>query len=44
VKLAGVTLNQFVKTGLIAILFIIAFKYLAARSNIPGLQQVAGAV
>jgi hypothetical protein len=43
-RLAGVTLNQFVKIGLIAVLFIIAFKYLAAKSNIPGLQSVAGAV
>lgn len=43
-KLAGVTLNQFLKTGVIAVLFIIVFKYLAAKSNIAGLQSVAGAV
>jgi hypothetical protein len=43
-RLAGVTLNQFVKIGVIAVLFIIAFKFLAAKSNIPGLQAVAGAV
>jgi hypothetical protein len=43
-KLAGVTLTQFVKTGLIALLFILLFKYVAARSNVAGLQSVAGAV
>lgn len=43
-KLAGVTLNQFIKTGLIAVLFIIAFKMLAQRSGIDGLQKIAGAV
>lgn len=43
-QLAGVTLSQFVKTGIIAILFIVLFKALALRSNIPGLQAVAGAV
>ena len=43
-RLAGVTLNQFVKTGIIAVLFIIAFKYLAAKVNVPGLQAVASAV
>ena len=43
-KLAGVTLNQFLKIGIIAVLFIVLFKYLAAKSNVPGLQAVAGAV
>lgn len=43
-SLAGVTLNQFIKTGLIAVLFIVLFKYLAMKSNLPGLQAVAGAV
>jgi hypothetical protein len=43
-RLAGVTLNQFVKIGVIAVLFIILFKYLAMKSNVPGLQAVAGAV
>lgn len=43
-RLAGVTITQFVKTGLIAVLFILLFKQLAARSGIGGLQAVAGAV
>jgi hypothetical protein len=44
VRLAGVTLSQFVKTGIIAVLFIVLFKFLALKSNLPGLQAVAGAV
>lgn len=43
-KLAGVTLHEFVKVGLIAVVFIIALRAIAARTNIPGLQAVAGAV
>lgn len=43
-KLAGVTATQFLKTGLIALLFILLFKFAAAKSNIAGLQSVAGAV
>lgn len=43
-QLAGVTLNQFVKTGLIAVLFIVVFKMLAAKSGIAGLRSVAEAV
>lgn len=43
-RLAGVSINQFLKVGITAVLFIIAFKYLAAKSNIPGLQAVAGQV
>ena len=42
---AGITaLNQFIKIGLIAVLFIVVFKYAAAKSNIAGLQSLAGAV
>jgi len=44
VKFAGVTVSQFFKIGIIAVLFIVAFKAIAVRSNIPGLQAVAGAV
>jgi hypothetical protein len=44
VRFAGVTLSQFFKIGVIAVLFIVAFKAVAVRSNIPGLQAVAGAV
>jgi hypothetical protein len=44
VKLLGVTANQFLKTGAIAVLFIVLFKMLAAKSNIRGLQSVAAAV
>lgn len=43
-KLLGVTANQFVKTGVIAVLFIIAFKVLAEKSNVGGLQAVAAKV
>lgn len=43
-RLAGVTLNQFIKTGVIAVLFIVLFKVLAERSNIAGLQAVANRV
>jgi hypothetical protein len=42
-KLAGVTLTQFLKTGLIALLFIVLFKYAAAKLNIAGLQSIAAA-
>jgi hypothetical protein len=44
VRLLGVTANQFLKTGLIAVVFIVLFKLLAAKSNIRGLQSVAAAV
>jgi hypothetical protein len=44
VKLLGVTLNQFVKTGLIAVIFIVLFKMAARRSGVRGLQSVAEAV
>jgi hypothetical protein len=43
-KLLGVTFNQFFKTGLIAVVFIVLFKMLAKRSGIGGLQTVAEAV
>ncbi|MFL5901239.1 MAG: hypothetical protein ACJ75S_08590 [Solirubrobacterales bacterium] len=43
-RLAGVSLNQFLKIGITAVLFIILFKYAAAKSNIPGLQAIAGNV
>lgn len=42
-KLAGVTLNQFLKIGIISLLFLVLFKYLAMKSNVPGLQAIAGA-
>ncbi len=41
-RLAGVSLNQFLKIGVTAVLFIILFKLAAAKSNIPGLQAIAG--
>jgi hypothetical protein len=41
VKLLGVTANQFVKTGVIAVLFIVAFKLLAEKSQIAGLNALA---
>lgn len=43
-KLAGVTASQFLKIGICAVLFIVLFKALAVRSNIPGLQAVAGTI
>lgn len=42
--LAGVTLHNFLVIGLMAVVFIVIFKQLAARSNIAGLQAFAGAV
>jgi hypothetical protein len=44
VRLFGVTLTQFLRIGVIAVLFIVLFKVLAAKSGIAGLQAVAGAV
>lgn len=43
-KLLGVTANQFVKTGVIAVLFIVAFKMLADKTGIGGLKAVADRV
>lgn len=43
-QLAGVTLSQFVKIGVVAVVFIVLFKYAAVKSNIPGLQSLAGAI
>ncbi|HEU4656851.1 MAG TPA: hypothetical protein VFR97_04980 [Capillimicrobium sp.] len=43
-SLAGVSLSNFLKIGVMAVLFIVAFKALAVKSNIPGLQSLAGAI
>jgi hypothetical protein len=43
-KLAGVTISQFFKIGLIALLFILLFKWSASKLPVPGLQSVAAAV
>ena len=43
-KLLGVTANQFVKTGLIAVVFIVLFKLAAERSGVGGLQTLAAKV
>lgn len=43
-RFAGVTFAQFFKIGVIAVLFIVLFKMVAVKSNIPGLQAVAGAI
>lgn len=43
-KLFGVTMSQFFKIGLTALLFILLFKWGASRSNVPALQNVAAAV
>jgi hypothetical protein len=43
-ELLGVTANQFVKTGLIAVIFIVLFKLAAKKSGVHGLEQVAEAI
>jgi hypothetical protein len=43
-QLFGVTLNQFLKIGLIASVFIVFLKFVAMKTNIPGLQAAAGAI
>lgn len=42
--LAGVTINQFLKIGIIAALFILLLKQVALRVPVPGLQAAAGAI
>jgi hypothetical protein len=43
-RLLGVTVNQFVKTGVIAVVFIVLFKLAADKANVPGLQTLASKV
>lgn len=43
-KLAGVTLNQFLKIGVCAVVFIIVFKLAAKKSGVGGLQTLASQV
>lgn len=43
-RLFGVTVSQFFKIGLIAVLFILLFKWVAPKLNIGGLSTVAAAV
>ena len=43
-RLAGVSANQFLKTGVMAVLFILLFKMLAEKSGIDGLRSVAALV
>jgi hypothetical protein len=43
-RLFGVTLNQFLKIGLIASVFIIFLKWAAMRVPVPGLQAAVGAI
>lgn len=40
-RLLGVTANQFIKTGVIAVVFIVLFKLLAEKANIGGLNTLA---
>jgi hypothetical protein len=42
--LAGVTLHNFLVIGLMASVFIILFKYVAAKTPVQGLQKFAGAL
>lgn len=39
--LAGVTVHNFFLIGVLAVLFILVFKYAAARLNIGGLKAIA---
>lgn len=43
-RLAGVSLSQFLKTTVIAVLGILLFKFAARKSGIAGVQSVAAAV
>ena len=42
--LAGVTLHNFLVIGALACVFIVLFKYLAARQPIQGVKSFAGAI
>lgn len=42
--LAGVTVHNFLVIGLMASVFIVLFKALAARTPVKGLQTFAGAI
>jgi hypothetical protein len=44
VKLLGVTANQFLKTGVIAVVFIVLAKLAAAKSGVGGLQTLMAKV
>jgi hypothetical protein len=44
VKLLGVTANQFFKTGVIAVVFIVLFKLAAEKSGMGGLHALADKV
>lgn len=43
-SLAGVTLSQFFKIGIIAVLFIVFAKFASEKSGIAGLQAFMGKV
>jgi hypothetical protein len=43
-RLLGVTVNQFVKTGVIAVVFIVVFKLAADKSGVGGLKTLADKV
>jgi hypothetical protein len=43
-RLLGVTANQFIKTGVIAVVFIVLFKLAAEKSGIGGLNNLASKV
>lgn len=42
--LAGVTLHNFIVIGLMACVFIVLFKQLAAHAPVQGLKSFAGAI
>ena len=43
-RVLGVTANQFIKTGVIAVVFIVLFKLAAEKSGIGGLNTLADKV
>lgn len=43
-RVAGFTAGQVVKIGVAAVVFILVFKLLAAKTGVPALQSVAGAI
>lgn len=43
-QLAGVSLSNFLKIGVMAVVFIVLFKLVAAKSGIAGLQSLAGSI
>lgn len=43
-RLFGVTTHEFFKTGFLAVIFILLFKWAVPRLNVPALTATAGAI